>query len=939
MNMALHTHTPRLLVIDPRGLALRSVEFCRSKQDQPADERVTCQAYDAAGRLVSQRDPRLALPNLSTTYSLSNQALLTESVDAGWRLGLLNEAGLPVEGWDSRGSRRQVEYDAVLRPLAITEDGLVTERLDYGGPDGFEHNQCNQLIRHDDTAGTRHLPDYGLLGAALIEARHFLHALETPDWPLAEAERDALLESDSLETQWAFNTLGEQIRQTDAMGNAQSLKQTVAGQLKAVDLKSSSTTQTLVSDIQYNAFNQVEQETAGNGVISRSLYDPQDGRLMEIRAGDPALQHLIYAYDPVGNILRIEDAAQPVRFFANQRVEAINHCRYDTLYQLIEATGREVNTGASHGPALPGLQPLPPDPNQISNYTQNYDYDSAGNLLQMRHVGAQNFTRTMRVAEDSNRSLPEGETDADFDTGFDPNGNQLQLVRGQTMEWDVRNQLQQITTVTRATEASDNERYIYDGQGQRCRKINSTLASSRTLNNEVRYLPGLEIRTTADGEVLHVITARNSRILHWQAGLPSGIANDQIRYSLSDHLGSNTLELDQQGNLISQESYYPFGGTSWWAARSAVEAKYTTIRYSGKERDASGLYYYGFRYYAPWLQRWINPDPSGDVDGLNLFCFVENNPINRIDPDGQKNEMARERWRLAVDEIKERKNTSDISVKTFAPGIIAVSIEGKNELFSRMGINFARPFKGKRQLSYLSLESDYKSKISGGDYRFPLKSAPGFKIYEEAGAPTSNYIAFINGGFYNNRGEASPSAPTHAAIGKIFMGGKEKASVDIPKGYEQYYVPLTMSDGSTIHTGPLLTSGGKLEFTEEHLKDKKFQYSPETAAPGQLGHAGTPNQRSGISMPVVFDKESRIRIAVGLGGGRTQSSRAYTMPEWANVMLKLDSMNATSGWSVNLDGGDSSVLGVVSRNGTILMDQAALANHKRRIPNFITFYK
>ncbi|MBX8572980.1 RHS repeat domain-containing protein, partial [Pseudomonas cichorii] len=277
---------------------------------------------------------------------------------------------------------------------------------------------------------------------------------------------------------------------------------------------------------------------------------------------------------------------------------------------------------------------LPPDPNQISNYTQNYDYDSAGNLLQMRHVGAQNFTRTMRVAEDSNRSLPEGETDADFDTGFDPNGNQLQLVRGQTMEWDVRNQLQQITTITRATAASDNERYIYDGQGQRCRKINSTQTSSRTLKNEVRYLPGLEIRTTGDGEILHVITAQNSRVLHWQAGLPSGIANDQIRYSLSDHLGSNTLELDQQGNLISQESYYPFGGTAWWAARSAVEAKYKTIKYSGKERDASGLYYYGFRYYAPWLQRWISPDPFGISAGLNLYEFVKNTPIRLLDING-----------------------------------------------------------------------------------------------------------------------------------------------------------------------------------------------------------------------------------------------------------------------------------------------------------------
>jgi insecticidal toxin complex protein TccC len=245
----------------------------------------------------------------------------------------------------------------------------------------------------------------------------------------------------------------------------------------------------------------------------------------------------------------------------------------------------------------------------------------------------------MHVAPDSNRSLPEGEVDADFDAAFDANGNLLQLVRGQTLEWDVRNQLQQITSIIRATAGSDNERYIYDSQGQRCRKINSTQTSSRTLNNEVRYLPGLEIRTTANGEVLHVICAQagrsSVRVLHWQTGLPSGVANDQIRYSLSDHLGSSTLELDQHGSLISQESYYPFGGTSWWAARSAVEAKYKTVRYSGKERDASGLYYYGFRYYAPWLQRWISPDPAGDVNGLNLFCFVGNTPVLTNDRDGR----------------------------------------------------------------------------------------------------------------------------------------------------------------------------------------------------------------------------------------------------------------------------------------------------------------
>ncbi|WP_164573349.1 RHS repeat-associated core domain-containing protein, partial [Pseudomonas viridiflava] len=80
--------------------------------------------------------------------------------------------------------------------------------------------------------------------------------------------------------------------------------------------------------------------------------------------------------------------------------------------------------------------------------------------------------------------------------------------------------------------------------------------------------------------------------------------------------------------------YYPFGGTAWWAARSAVEAKYKTVRYSGKERDASGLYYYGLRYYAPWLQRWISPDPMGTEAGLNLYAFTFNNPLRHIDYQG-----------------------------------------------------------------------------------------------------------------------------------------------------------------------------------------------------------------------------------------------------------------------------------------------------------------
>nr|WP_319941669.1 hypothetical protein [Pseudomonas californiensis] len=150
----------------------------------------------------------------------------------------------------------------------------------------------------------------------------------------------------------------------------------------------------------------------------------------------------------------------------------------------------------------------------------------------------------------------------------------------------------------RPQSSNDDESYVYDGQGQRCRKTHSAQASGRTLINEVRYLPGLQIRTNAVGETVHAISApagRNCvRVLHRAAEHAQN--QDQLRYSFVDHLGASTLELGEQGKLISQESYYPFGCTSCWAARSAVEGNDKTVLYAGNERDASGLYYYGFRY-------------------------------------------------------------------------------------------------------------------------------------------------------------------------------------------------------------------------------------------------------------------------------------------------------------------------------------------------------
>ena len=59
------------------------------------------------------------------------------------------------------------------------------------------------------------------------------------------------------------------------------------------------------------------------------------------------------------------------------------------------------------------------------------------------------------------------------------------------------------------------------------------------------------------------------------------------------------------------------------------------IRYSTKYYDAeSDLYYYGYRYYAPSLHRWLTRDPIAEEGGVNLYGFCENASVFKYDSDG-----------------------------------------------------------------------------------------------------------------------------------------------------------------------------------------------------------------------------------------------------------------------------------------------------------------
>lgn len=654
----MHRHTPTLAVIDPRSAVVREIAYHRRSSTDIPQARITQHLYDTINRVSHSRDPRffalseggVSTPaNQTTVTSLTGVALLSVNVDAGWRLRLCGGAGQRLEDWDQKLNHLRIAYDSLMRPESGFESSAGEERrtacFSYADTslESARHNRCGRLIRHDDTAGTRHLREYSLLGAHQELARCFLENLVSPDWPEREAERDELLEPQTAMTRMSYNSVGELIRHVDAVGNEQIQRQTVAGELyeTRMNLAGANEEITLVGQIRYNAFGQIEQQTAGNGVVTLFTSDPENGWLKSLRtqvAGAPPLQNLAYDYDPVGNPVRINDDAQSIRYFSNQRVAAINTYKYDTLGQLIEASGRQ-RVHAPGGPHLPEFV-SPPDSNQLENYLQTFAYDAGGNLETLdHHADSGNRTERTAIATLSNRSLPwikdsEPPVDGEIDAGYDANGNLKALQRGQTLQWDTRDRLRQIVQVIRRDGPDDVESYVYDGEGLRVRKIRMIYTGTSNRTHETRYLPGVEIHTTPD-ETLHVISVQAGqctvRILHWKKGQPRGIPQNQLRYCFADHLGSNTLELDKDVTLISQESYYPYGATAWWAGREMIEAGYKTIRYSGQERDATGLYYYGLRYYMPWRQRWLNADPAGVADGLNLFRMVGGNPIGYVD--------------------------------------------------------------------------------------------------------------------------------------------------------------------------------------------------------------------------------------------------------------------------------------------------------------------
>ena len=283
----------------------------------------------------------------------------------------------------------------------------------------------------------------------------------------------------------------------------------------------------------------------------------------------------------------------------------------------------------------------PQDGTAMRNYAREWEYDSVGNILSMIHkFNGSQWTRRNAYATDSNRltSSTVGSASANF--SYNAHGSMASMPHLSAMDWDFAEKLCHITRGT--TEAY----YNYDGNGIRTRKV---VEKNGTVETRL-YLGGFEIwRKSVNGtleterETLHIMDDQRRIAIVETLTLENGnrAANPVPvqRYQLDNHLGSASLELDGSANIISYEEYYPYGDTSYRAGRSASEVSQKRYRYTGKEKDEeSSLYYCEQRYYAAHISRWVSTDPTWLAAGVNLYAYVNGNPVSGVDPSGTESE-------------------------------------------------------------------------------------------------------------------------------------------------------------------------------------------------------------------------------------------------------------------------------------------------------------
>jgi len=335
----------------------------------------------------------------------------------------------------------------------------------------------------------------------------------------------------------------------------------------------------------YSITGQVDGSRMGNGLTYDRVISNLTGRVQAIATGvAPAnqVQNHQYTYDEVGNVTRRFDVT-------TNRDDRFTE--YDGLNRLKQ---HQVIGGS-----LVTMQ-----------------YDKLGNITQKSDVGSYTYhaTKVHAVISAGGNSYT-----------YDANGNML-TGGGRTLEWSSFNQLRKVT------QSGQNTEFWFGAGRERVFQQHSNGTKTSYIGaffEKVEYTGGL---VEQKHYILTPLGRTAVRTLRNDAKI-------ETRYFHQDALGSIAAVTDEFGKVEKRYTFDAWGKRVQTANTYAGTGNQVTRGYTDHEHlENFGLIHMNGRVYDPVLARFLSADPfigdASDSESYNRYSYVNNNPVNAIDPSG-----------------------------------------------------------------------------------------------------------------------------------------------------------------------------------------------------------------------------------------------------------------------------------------------------------------
>ena len=417
-----------------------------------------------------------------------------------------------------------------------------------------------------------------------------------------------------------------------------------------VDNKGFGDTPQVVLDYDYDAEGKLESVTeiieGVEGATTSYDYDERDQVTSITQSGnDTSDKRVEFDYSPTGqfeDIRRYSDvegtqlvASTDYDYDEHNRLDRLAHSNregaetafYDFGYdeanritQIIDVDGTtDYDYDQTH-------QLISADHSDVNNPDETYNYDKNGNRTQSSQHGNDYVTG-------ANNQL---ETDGVYTYIYDDQGNMIrqeEIASGniRTFEWNYRNRLVAVIDETAGVETQRVE-YVYDVMG---RRIAKTVDADGAGSDEAITTHFVYDRDNVSLEFVGQNATPTQRYLYGpqvDQVLAQEDNSGQTLWLLSDHLGTVKDLVDATGNILNHRTYDSYGNL---IAQSNAEVS-SRYGFTGREFDGeAGIHYYRARYYNSEIGQFISQDPIGfDGGDSNLYRYVNNSPIDSIDPSG-----------------------------------------------------------------------------------------------------------------------------------------------------------------------------------------------------------------------------------------------------------------------------------------------------------------